>query len=425
MEPSPSTPDDAPLETADVAIVGAGAAGLMAAISAARAAPDQRVVALDGAKRLGAKILISGGGRCNVTHHEVRATDFAGASPNAIRKVLRAFDVADTIAFFEELGVTLKREETGKLFPTTNKARTVLDALIAGAQTAGVSLRFPFRVETIKPSGTGFELTGPNGSLYARRVVLAAGGQSVVQTGSDGHGYVMAQNLRHGLTQPLLPALVPLLLPDGHPLCSLAGVATPARLTVVDGRGRRGTACQGAVLCTHFGISGPVALDVSRHLLHAQHQDATQGLEASWLPDEDERTIDQALRTLGRDTPMSYLEPRLPARLARVLCESALVDPDTTGAQLTKTARRDLVAALCAYRLPITGPRGWPYAEVTAGGIPLSEVDVRTMASRTCLGLHLCGEILDVDGRIGGFNFQWAWATGYLAGRGAVRPIEL
>lgn len=414
----------------DVAIVGAGAAGLMAAIAAARAAgtapgdPARRVVALDGAEKLGAKILISGGGRCNVTHHDVQPGDFAGASQNAIRKVLRAFDVKDTIAFFEGLGVDLKREETGKLFPTTNKARTVLNALIGAAEAAGAELRHPFRVETIEPVGDGFELSGPNGTVHAQRVVLATGGCSVVQTGSDGRGYEIAQGLQHGLTRPLLPALVPLLLPKNHPLCSLAGVATPTRLTVVDGSGRRGTSCQGALLCTHFGLSGPVVLDVSRHLLHAQHQDGAHRLEASWLPELAENQVDQTLRKLGPESPISFLEQHLPARLARVLCEAAHVDPDMQGSQLTKGARRELVTALCAYRLPIAGPRGWPYAEVTAGGVPLAEVDVRTMASRTCAGLYLCGEILDVDGRIGGFNFQWAWATGHLAGRGAVASLD-
>ena len=410
-------------EVVDVAIVGAGAAGLMAAIQAGWAAPRQHIVALDGQEKLGAKILISGGGRCNVTHEDVRPGDFSGASANAIRKVLLAFDVDETIEFFEDMGVTLKREETGKLFPTSDKARTILTALVGAALAAGVELRHPFRVEAIDPEDDLFRLSGPHGEMHARRIVLATGGQSVVQTGSDGHGYEMAVRLGHGLTEPLLPALVPLLLPEDHPLCALKGLSTPARLTVVDGMGRLGTACRGSLLFTHFGISGPVTLDVSRHLLMARHRDAAHGLQASFLPDKDERQLDVALRKLGRETPLQWLESLMPKRLAEALCAEAGIDAATTGAQLTKGGRRELAQTVCAYSLPIEGARGWPYAEVTAGGVPLSEVDLRTMQSRVCPGLFLCGEILDVDGRIGGFNFQWAWATGYLAGHGAIEPV--
>ena len=404
--------------SADIVIVGAGAAGLMAAIQAGRHARGARIVLVDGARTLGAKILVAGGGRCNVTHDVVSERDFAGSTPPAIRKVLRQFDVEATRTFFAELGVELKREETGKLFPVTDKARTVLDALLGAAREAGVEIVHPFRVERItREGGTGFLVAGPQGSLRARRVVLATGGKSLPKSGSDGGGYALATALGHTLTERIVPALVPLLLPEGHPLTTIPGVATDVRLEVRSATGKRLHAVEGALLCTHFGLSGPAVLDVSRHWILAGGD-----LFVSWLPDEDAASVDAALQALHGEHPLAWLQERLPRRLAEVLLGLAGLPPATGGTparplQLTREARRAFMRTLVDHRLPVTSPRGWTWAEVTAGGIPLREVRLERMASRACEGLYLCGEILDVDGRIGGFNFQWAWASGTVVGR--------
>src|SRR5256885_2900798 len=257
----------------DVVVVGAGAAGLMASIFAAR--NGARVVLLDGAKKIGAKILISGGGRCNVTHYAVSANDFNG-NRNAIAKVLRTFDVPRTIEFFESIGVQLKREETGKLFPTTDRARTVLDALLRAA--TDVDVRVDHRVEAIE---RGFVIHTNHGAIAAPRVILATGGRSIPKTGSDGFGYDLARSLGHSVT-PTFPALVPLILPDGHELTSLSGTSVDAELAVRTPNGRVIVRVRGAMLFTHFGISGPAVLDVSRHWIAAQP--AT--LSASLLPGE-------------------------------------------------------------------------------------------------------------------------------------------
>ncbi|MCW5893692.1 MAG: aminoacetone oxidase family FAD-binding enzyme [bacterium] len=392
----------------------------MAAVTAGRRTTGRRIVVLDGARTLGAKILIAGGGRCNVTHDVVGERDFAGSSPNAIRKVLRRFDVATTVAFFAELGVTLKREETGKLFPTTDRARTVLDALVGAARTAGAELRHPWRVETIDPAPDGFALAGPAGRFRARRVVLASGGRSVPTTGSDGHGYVLAQRLGHGLTPRVLPALVPLVIAPGHFVTALAGVTVPATLTVEHPSGKRIAACTGSTLCTHRGVSGPAVLDVSRHWLHAHLDVPDARLVVSWLPGERPETIDAALRDLGATSPGRFLARHLPERLARALCAAAGVEPSAAGRTLSRAGRRALADTVGATVLPVTGDRGFTHAEATAGGVPLAELRLETMASRVAAGLHLCGEVCDVDGRIGGFNFQWAWASGFVAGAGVV-----
>jgi predicted Rossmann fold flavoprotein len=406
-----------------VAVVGAGAAGLMAAIEAARR--GAAVVALEGARTLGAKILVSGGARCNVTHDVVDETAFAGSTRPAIRKVLRRFDVPRTVAFFEELGVTLKREETGKLFPTTDRARTVLDALRRGADEAGVALRHPWRVEAIERAGGAFRLQSTAGeTLEAVRVVLATGGKSLPKSGSDGHGYALARSLEHTVTPRVFPALVPLTLPEGHALRALAGLAVPVRLEVRTATGRVLVRFTGPLLCTHFGVSGPVVLDISRYWTDARLDDPGAALVASWLPQVPPKRLDADLRALGGGTVGGLLERSLPERLARTVCALAGVDPGQRGSRLAREERAALVRTLFDMPLPVTGDRGFDQAEVTAGGVPLSELNLDTMESRVCPGLYLCGEICDVDGRIGGYNFQWAWASGHVAGVAAARESD-
>ena len=401
----------------DIAIVGAGAAGLMAAIHAGRRGEGRRICVFDGAKVLGAKILVAGGGRCNVTHHAVDEQAYAGASPKAIRKVLRRFDVPETVSFFSGLGVDLKQEETGKLFPTTDKARTVLEALLRGAGEAGVEIVHPWRVESIDALPGGFRLQGPAGTCMAERVILATGGQSLPKSGSDGHGYVLARSLGHTTTPRILQSLVPLLMPRGHPLCALSGLATPARLEVQGATGKRLKAFVGPVLLTHFGLSGPCVLDISRYWLDAREDDPAARLVANWLPALGREEVEAALLALRGEHPRTWLARFLPKRMAETLCALAGLETGTARLDLTKQGRRALVRTLTEMVLPVTGPRGWNVAEVTAGGVPLQEVRLESMESRCTPGLYFVGEVLDVDGRIGGFNFQWAWASGYVAGQ--------
>ena len=403
-------------ERASLAIVGAGAAGLMAAAWAGRARPGRGVVVLDGARTLGAKILVSGGGRYNVTHDVVDEGSFAGSSRPAIRKVLRRFDVARTIAFFGELGVSFKREETGKLFPVTDSARTVLDALLRATHAAGVRIRHPCRVETVQRERGGFVVAGAWGEMECERLVLAAGGRSLPKSGSDGSGHALARSMGHSLTPLIAPALVPLIVAQRCFVRELAGITLPATLEVRSGTGRRLATITGSTLCTHFGLSGPAVLDVSRHWLHAAHGDRDATLVVAWLPGETLESVDAALLALGRASAGRWLAQRLPDRLARALCNEAGVDASAPAATLPRERRRSLARAVAETVLPIVGDRGWAHAETTAGGVPLSEVRPETMESRCCPGLFLAGEMLDVDGRIGGYSFQWAWSSGHVAG---------
>ncbi len=428
----------------DIVVVGAGAAGLLAAISARRAHPWRRVVALDGARKLGAKILIAGGGRCNVTHCHVDETAFAGSTRPAIRKVLRRFDVARTVAFFEELGVALKREETGKLFPTTDDAHTVLDALLREARRAGVEIQHPRRVVAIERTRGGFDVRcetadpvtspprvrgrgGPasvppavsHTVMTASRVVIATGGKSIPKSGSDGFGYELVKALGHSITPLVTPGLVPLTLPKDHFLCALAGVTLDATIELRSGTGKRLVSFTNSTLLTHFGLSGPSVLDISRYYLHAIASDPKAALFANWLPGTNEDALDRELQGLRSKSVGGFLRERLAERLARALCEHAGVDSATRGEVLKRQERRAVAAAVCNLPLPVTGSRGYNFAEVTSGGVPLSELHLDKMESRVCPGLYLCGEICDVDGRIGGFNFQWAWSSGFVAGAAA------
>ncbi len=412
----------------DLLIVGAGAAGLFAAIHAGRAAADRRprlsIVAVDTARKLGAKILVAGGGRCNVTHWRVDERDYAGSRPAAIRKVLKRYGVEQVIDFFLRAGVELKQEDTGKLFPVSDSARTVLAALLREAAAGGVTLVHPARVESIEPpaafSGTGFRVVTAAGTVEARRLILATGGRSLPKSGSDGSGFALATSLKHSLTEPILPALVPLVIADGHFIRSLSGLTLPTRLTLSSATGKRLATSEGSTLCTHQGLSGPAVLDISRHYLMARHSDPDVQLLLNWLPQVSAEDLDAQLRDARGRGAVSVLRSYLSERLARQLCEQADCPP---AGDTPKEPRRRLVRLVTEMPLPVVGDRGFTIAEATAGGVPLAELRLESMESRLCPGLHFAGEVLDVDGRIGGFNFQWAWASGFVAGTSAAAAL--
>ena len=399
-------------------MVGAGAAGLATAIFTARLEPRLRVVALDGARTLGAKILVSGGGRCNVTNTRVTPADFWRPASPFVARVLRSFDVGRTVAFFAELGVRLREEPGGKLFPETGRARGVLAALLAEAARLGIELRAGQRVLGVEHRDERFVVRTEAGALQARRVVLATGGLSLPRTGSDGAGYGFATALGHSLV-PTTPALAPLVLQGGFH-APLSGVSHEVELRVAAPPGKPARV-RGPLLWTHFGVSGPAALDASRFWHRAALGGRAARVSASFFPGRDFAAVEAELLAQGRARPSARLASALAAALPAAVAEAAAVQlgipADRTLGRLRREDRRRLVAALVDWPLPVTGSRGYAFAEVTSGGIPLEEVDPASLQSRPCPGLHLVGEILDVDGRIGGFNFQWAWSSAAVAAR--------
>jgi hypothetical protein len=409
---------------ADVAVIGGGAAGLATAIFAARADRRRRILLLDGAKRLGAKILISGGGRCNVTNDVVTAGDFWGGSRHVVRRVLAAFPAAKTVEFFGELGVSLHVEPGGKMFPDTNRARTVLDALVAEVERLGVSIQTEHRVTSVRQDDAGFQVDTTRGRLRARSIVLATGGRSAPKTGSDGSGYRLAESLGHTLVAQT-PALAPLLL-DGDFHVGLAGVSQEVELTVAGERAKP-VRLRGSMLWTHFGVSGPAALNASRHWHAGRLLGRPVSVAASFLPGDDLAAADQRLIDLAAARPRAQLASAVgslvPARVAEAILAQLNIDARQAAGQLSRDHRRTLARALAEWPLPVRDSRGFDYAEVTAGGVPLDEINPATMESRRCPGLFLVGEILDVDGRIGGFNFQWAWSSAAVAAHGLSATI--
>jgi hypothetical protein len=412
----------------DVAIVGAGAAGLATAIFIKRLNPSRRVTIFDGQRRPGAKILVSGGGRCNVTNVEATAADFNGGTPGAVATVLKALPVPATVAFFAELGVPLHEEPGGKLFPLSNRARDVLDALLREADRLGVELRSGDRVRSVDTQPPGFTVVSDHETARTSSLVIATGGLSLPRTGSDGWGYQLAAHLGHTIV-PTTPALVPLVFgrsdeprpglrppaegrlakADGRGYRSLAGVSQPVRLDLrVDGRVARRIA--GSMLWTHQGISGPAALDISRHWLRADLERRPVSLTASLCPDEDFASLECAWLELARARPRLSLAGALSRFVPNAVAEAMLADRAAatahTLATLGRADRRQLLHALLECPLPVVASRGYNFAEVTAGGVALSEVSPRTMESRIRPGLYFVGEVLDVDGRLGGFNFQ-------------------
>ncbi len=413
-----------------VGIIGGGAAGLAAGIFAAEAGAE-RVAVFDGARRVGAKLLVAGGGRCNVTHHAVDPRDYNAATRNFVKNVLASFTVKQCIAWFESMGVTLKREPTGKLFPTTDKARTVLDALLTRLDERGATLLTEHRIESVHRSGERFLLQTSQGRHVCDKLILCTGGLSLPKTGSDGGGYNLARKLGHTVGHTHA-ALVSMVLQQHFFHADLAGVSHDVEITTTSD-GKPVDQRTGSLLWTHFGLSGPVVMDASRHWL-ANHQ---AGRDVRWfanvLPGERFETLEATVVKMTAELPKvpvrSLLKewsaggvstrPPLPEKVSEALLRHLRIDGMTPLAQFKRDDRRRLIHGLTALELPVEQERGWNHAEVTAGGVPLSEVSWKRMASKVTPNLHLAGEILDVDGRIGGFNFQWAWATGHLAGKAA------
>lgn len=401
-----------------VVVIGAGAAGTVAAIHAANTAGgSRRVLLLERTRDGGRKILVSGGGRCNVLPSSLQPNRFVtDSSPNTLRKILLSWPLAEQRRFFEEeVGIPLAlEEETGKLFPASNRARDVRDGLLRLAARRGVETVFDSVVEDIHPSeGSWVVRLQEARVIRASAVILATGGLSLPGTGSDGTGFRIARRLGHTVHETY-PALTPLIAdPPRH--AALAGISLDVTLEAPLRKGRFET--RGGFLFTHRGYSGPAVLDASHLAVRSRLAGGPPvPLHIGWTPLGPE-DWDRRLRE-GAGTVAAPLRRALPDRLAETLLAEAGVDPARPLPQLRREERRRLVDLLTRYPLPWTGDGGYAKAEVTGGGVALSEVNPRTLESRLHPGLFLCGEILDAFGPIGGHNFAWAWATGRAAGLG-------
>lgn len=404
----------------DAVIVGAGAAGLMAAIRAAER--GRRVLLLEKGKKAGVKILMSGGTRCNITHDCDSRGIIAAFGPNGkfLHSALAQLGPRETVAFFEGEGVATKVEDTGKVFPVSDRAVDVLDALLRRLSRSGAShtLNEPMRELHPQPDG-GFRVVTPNRTVTAEKVLITTGGRSFPGCGTTGDGYGFAASFGHTIL-PQTPALVPLRVQPEW-VGELRGITLPdINLKVIAADGKKLTSRRGSMLFAHFGLTGPAPLDVSR-AVSGHPAPTTLVLEVDLLPNENEQAFDEfvqtATSTQGKQLLAGVLSTKIPRRVADQLLTLCGLSLTRTAAALSKPDRLKLVAATKRLRLPLRGTLGFEKAEVTAGGIQLDEVDSRTMQSRKHAGLYFAGEVLDLDGWIGGYNFQSAWSTGWLAGR--------
>jgi len=417
-------------DAVNLAILGGGAAGLLAAIRAAEAGAAG-VVVLEAAPQAGRKILVSGGGRCNVLPmEEARERFVSAAPPRVVGRFLARVPLEEQRAFFEELlGGPLREEEEGKkLFPPSNRAKDVRDALVARAGAAGATIRTSAVVREVGRADRGFSIRLAEGpDVHASRVILATGGLSVLGGGADGGGFAWAEALGHTL-MPTYPALVPLTgdTPAHH---ALSGVSANARVTAKSAM--ESASSEGGFLFTHRGWSGPAALDVSHVVARAAGQSEVSvcfgfGEEKTSSSGPVRDAWDEALRVGGRSSAsLSFFLRRSSSSLSDRLIQLVLAEcgvADQPLARLTRDARRRVAETLAAFPIPATGTEGYRTAEVTGGGVALDEVDPGSGKSRVVPGLWLAGEVLDAFGPIGGFNFQWAWGTGWTAGVSAARP---
>ncbi len=407
--------------TKRVVVIGAGAAGSMAAIFAAEGGAETLLV--ESTRDGGRKILISGGGRCNVLPLRLDESRFVtDSSPNLLRKMVRAWPLAEQRAFFETtLGIPLVEEvESLKLFPASHRARDVRDGLLNHARRAGVRLRMDTRVTDIAPVNGAWQVSVDNDvPMLADAVIVATGGLSVPNTGSDGAGLDMLARLGHTM-HPRYAALTPL-TSNTAAFNELSGISLSVSLSA-RGAGRSAQA-SGGFLFTHHGYSGPSVLNVSHVLVRARAEHASEPKESASLRVQWSSLTDAewevALAPHGARTVTGALRAVLPDRLVTVLLAQAGVDVHRALSELRRDERRRLIDTLVRGELPWTGDEGYKKAEVTGGGVALGEVDARTMESKRHPGLFLCGEVLDAFGPIGGYNFCWAWATGRAAGLGA------
>jgi predicted Rossmann fold flavoprotein len=401
----------------DVVVVGAGAAGLLAATRAAQR--GRRTLLLEKNRKAGVKILMSGGTRCNLTHatDERGIVEAFGPQGRFLHSALAALGPGQLVALFEAEGVPTKVEETGKVFPVSDRALDVLQALLRMLRRSGAELQLETPVTSIDRDGDGFIIETSRGAAGAEKAIVTVGGQSYPGSGTTGDGYVWAKRFGHKIVPPR-PALVPLTTGEQW-VSELRGVTVPdVRIEVVE-RGRPMASRRGSFLFTHFGLSGPAPMDVSQ-VITARPQAGGWQAVCDFMPGVSSEKISERLQTIareeGRRGVLNWISEFVPRRLAEVAMTRAKIPLARRAAELTRGERAALVEGLKRTAIPITGTLGFKKAEVTAGGVALEEVDSRTMQSKLVPNLYFAGEILDLDGPIGGYNFQAAFSTGWLAG---------
>ncbi len=410
---------------ADIIVIGGGAAGCMAALTAARGGCS--VLLMERNPKLGRKLYITGKGRCNVTNDSAADEVLKNIPHNGrfLTSAVTRFPPAAVKSLFEELGVPLKTERGSRVFPQSDRAADIIDALLMALRRARVDI-LEDRAEAILTEGGRIAgVKGEHGTIKCKAVILATGGVSYPVTGSTGDGYRMAAALGHSVVPPK-PSLVPLVT-EGDLCRRMQGLSLRnVSIQVRNGKGKTVFAEQGEMLFTHFGLSGPLILSASAHMRSFDTESYTVAIDLK--PALDEKTLDERLlRDFGENPNRDFhhvLEGLVPRLMAPVLEELAGIPGYTKVNAVTKEGRRRLLDTLKGLKIPIRGPRPVEEAIITSGGVSVKEVNPGTMESRLVTGLYLAGELLDADAYTGGFNLQIAWSTGHAAGEAAAKTLR-
>ena len=402
-----------------VIIVGGGASGLVAAISAAREGADVTIV--EQKEKLGKKILSTGNGRCNLTNEYMDEGCFRGDDVSVVSEVLKQFGYRETITFFEELGVILK-DRQGYVYPITEQAGAILDVLCIEINHLGVCVRLGESVTSIQKSECSFTVNTTRDSLHCDSVILATGGKAASVLGSDGSGYTLAKSFGHHLS-PVVPALVQL-VGKGHFYKQVSGVRTLAKVSLYVNENLV-CADTGELQLTNYGISGIPVFQISRYAAKGLYEKQSVMVELDFLPDisDDvfEAFLSKRMQLQGYKTAEEFLTGIFHKKLIGLLLKASRIDTDTTISDITEEQLKKLLYVSKHFRIEIQDTNGFEQAQVCAGGVCTSEINPHTMQSTYTKGLYFTGELLDIDGMCGGYNLQWAWSTGYIAGKHAAK----
>jgi len=400
-------------------VIGGGAAGFFCAINAAAMNRQLKVILLEKSDKLLSKVKISGGGRCNVTHACFSISEMARKYPRGekfVRKTFHTFFTQDTIDWFAARGVPLKAEADGRMFPITDSSQTIIDCLLQQASRYDIDIRLRAEVKALESRNGGFhlELSGDR-QLQADYVTIACGGYPKTAM------FAWLEALGHSIAEPV-PSLFTFNIPQ-HPIVSLMGISVPEAQVKINGSKLKE---QGPVLITHWGLSGPAILRLSAWGARELQQKAWHfDIQVSWLPNLNEETlradISQRRQSLGAQQVQHRNPYGLPSRLWEFLVAQSEVPAGCRWGELPAKAQNLLIRNLCAYPLQVKGKTTYKEEFVTAGGIQLNEVEAATLMSKKIPNLFFAGEILDIDGITGGFNFQNAWTTGYIAAQSIAR----
>jgi predicted Rossmann fold flavoprotein len=434
-----------------ITILGGGASGMMAAISAARVAGGSAVRIVEKNDKLGRKILATGNGRCNFTNRLCTPADLLSSLSeiDLAMSVLEGFGVEETLDFFESIGIFWREESEGRIYPYSEQASALQEALLAEVHALGVEIYNEASVthvspltytEELKPKAIvneeiqridGFEIILEDGrKIFASKLILATGGRAGSQYGSTGDGYKIAQSLGHSVIKPI-PALVQLTV-QGKVFQQLKGVRAKGKATLLDQKGKEIAQDQGEIQFTEGGLSGICIFNLSRFLRTYENKPVSElgySAKLDLIPDLEEEALVAKLfkrrEALQHRKKEEFLYGIVNKKLAPVILQIARVNPTQHIANMSEAENKRLAALLKSWIIPISGTKGWREAQVTSGGVNTAEIHRGTMESKITHGLYLAGEIIDIDGKCGGYNLQWAWTSGYTAGKCAAEAYSI